>query len=108
MAFRHEKVCSLLQNLSASFISREFIGKPGILISVTKIEISKDFKKSTVFVSIFPEEKEKEILKSLKRRLSDLRDYVKSNAKMKFLPFFEIKTDQGEKRRQKIEELLKK
>lgn len=108
MSFRQEKVCSLLQNITASFISREFIGIPGVLISVIKIEISNDFKKAKIFVSIFPEGKEKEIFKLLKRKLGDLREYVKSRAKMKFLPFFEIEIDQGEKKRQKIEELLRK
>lgn len=108
MAFRQEKVCSLLQNIAASFISREFIGMPGILISVTKVEASNDLKKAKIFVSIFPEEKEKEIFKLLKRKLSGLREYAKSRAKMKFLPFFEIEIDQGEKKRQKIEELLRK
>lgn len=108
MSFRREKVCSLLQDMAASFISREFIAVPSILISVTGVKISSDLKKAKILVSIYPIEKEKEVLEVLKSRLSDLRNYVKSQIKMKFLPFFEIDIDEGEKSRQRVEELLKK
>lgn len=108
MSFRREKVCSLLQNTATSFISREFAAAPSILVSVTKVEVSSDLKKAKIFVSIYPIEKEKEALEALKNRLSDLRNYVKSQIKMKFLPFFEIDIDRGEKSRQRIEEILRK
>ena len=106
MTIRQEKVCALLQNIVSSFISHESIALSGTLISVTKIEITSDFKKAKIFINVFPEDKEKETLNLLKNRLSDLKQYVKTRIKMKFLPFFEIEIDKGEKSRQRIEEIL--
>ena len=106
MAFRQEKIDSFLKGAAASFIERRIGANSGAIISVIKIKTSKDLRKAKIFVSIFPEDKEKEILPLLRKNLSDLRDCVKSQSKMKFLPFFEIKIDKSEKSRQKIEKLL--
>ncbi|MEW5908110.1 MAG: ribosome-binding factor A [Patescibacteria group bacterium] len=105
MAFRQEKVSSVLKNIIASFLQSDPFY--GIIISVTRIEISGDLKKAKVFISIFPSEKEKEILDSLHKKRNDLREFIKSRLKMKFLPHLEIEIDKGEKARQKIDKILK-
>jgi ribosome-binding factor A len=105
MAFRQQKVDSLLRNIVSSFIKNKFYS--GTLISVMKVETSKDFKKANIFISIFPEKKEKEILELLKKEMTELKNYAKSKFKMKFLPFFEIKIDKDEKKRERIEEILR-
>lgn len=108
MAFRQEKIDSFLKGAAASFIERRIGISSGAIISVIKAKTSKDLKMTKIFVSIFPEDKEKEILFLLHKNLSGLRDYVKSQSKMKFLPFFEIEIDKSEKSRQKIERILNK
>ncbi len=108
MSFRQEKVSSLLKSVAASFIQKEIPIATGILISVTGVNLSKDLKMASVLVSVFPEKKEKETVKILKRNRSRLREYAKPFLKMKFLPYFEIEIDKGEKRRQRIDEILHK
>ncbi len=104
MAFRIEKVNSLLMQLASAFLQKE---ASGALVTITRIETSKDLKLSKIFISIFPESKEKEIFGKIKAKAGEFRDYSSSKIKMKFLPYFEFEIDQGEKARAKIDELLK-
>jgi len=98
---RTERVSSTLKKVIAQFLREEGGSFP--LITVTKISISKDLKYSTVYLSVFPDDKEKEILMSLEKKKKDLRNFVKLNMRLKVLPLFELKIDGGEKHRQKID-----
>lgn len=104
MGIRQEKARSLIKDLAGSFI-REKAG-PGAIVSVTNVDISSDLKNAIIFVSIYPDEKEKETFSKIKSDLGELRSYVKSKMKSKFIPYFDIKIDKGEKNRQKIERIL--
>jgi ribosome-binding factor A len=103
---KQERVNALLRNLVSSFIRTE-IGK-GAIVTVMRLETSKDLRFAKIFVSVFPEEKEKEVFELLKKKSFQLHRCLKSQLKMKFLPivFFEI--DKGAKIERKIEEILKK
>ena len=103
-ARRQEKVNSLLRRLTASFLTKQSAG--GAVITITRIETSKDLKSSKIFISIFPENKEKEILTSLKGKVGELRKFIGSQIKMRFLPRFEFAIDEGEKARQRIDKIL--
>ena len=104
MTLRQDKVSSLIKNMAADFLRGES-GKIS-LITVIKAEVSKDLKKSTIYVTIFPEDKEVAALDFLKRRRADFRDYFKkSKVNMKTIPFFDFEIDAGEKNRQRIDEL---
>ena len=100
---RQEKVNSLLKNLSADFLKKN---ADNSIITITRLETSKDLKTAKIFISIFPESKETETIKFLKSRIGELREFVGSKIKMKFLPHLEFEIDKGEKERQKIEKLL--
>ncbi len=102
---RQEKVNSLLKNLAAYFLSKK---TTGAIITVTRVETSKDLKSAKIFISIFPETKEKEMLDLMNERKGELRKYIGSQIKMKFLPTLEFEIDKAEKSRKRIEELLRK
>ncbi len=101
---RQEKVNSLLKNLAASFLSKK---TADVLITITRIETSKDLKSAKIFISIFPENKEKETLIWLNGEKNELRKFIGSQIKMKFLPSLEFEIDKEERSRKRIEELLK-
>ena len=48
------------------------------------------------------------IPKFLKRKRSDFRDFVKDNARLARIPFFDFEIDKGEKNRRQVEEASKK
>ena len=103
MTTRQEKVSSLIQKLTAEFLQNE--SNKISLITVTKSDISKDLKKGTIFITVFPEDKEKIALAFVKRQLKDLRLYLRKNLKIKFAPFLDVKIDIGEKNREEIENI---
>lgn len=106
MGLKHEKVKVLLREFAADFVSRESNKKS--LITVTRTDISKDYKKSTIFVTTLPESAEKEAVTFLNRKKWDFREFVKKKSKLRIIPEFDFKIDQGEKARQRLDEISNK
>jgi len=102
---RNEKVANLIKELAATFLERE--SNNTSLVTVTGASVSSDLKLGTVFITVLPEEKEHDALDFAKRKRSELRDFVKKNLNTKSIPFLDIEIDQGEKHRQRIDELLR-
>jgi len=102
--FRNEKIKNSVRELAATFIERE--AGPTSLITVTRVLLSPDGKRATIMVSVMPQEKEKAAYGFIKRNLGELRKYISKNLKINPVPFLDIEIDQGEKNRQKIDELL--
>lgn len=104
--FRNEKIQNRIRELAAIYIERE-AGKTS-LITVTRVVISPDNKRAKIMVSVLPQEKEQAAYGFIKRNLGELRKYVSSNLKINPIPFLDVEIDEGEKNRQKIDELLSK
>jgi ribosome-binding factor A len=105
MTERNDKVANLIKELSAQFLERE--NNNTSLITVTSCTVSPDIKKASIFITVLPDSKEKTALSFVKRKRGELRDYLKKNMNTKVTPFIDILIDQGEKNRQKIDELLR-
>lgn len=100
---RNDRLISLFRELAASFIRNEAGTSP--LITVTTANVSSDFSHATIFVTVYPEEKEAHALNFLKRKGSEFRGFVKQNARLKVIPFFDFQIDVGEKHRQHLDSL---
>lgn len=105
MSRRQDKLNSLLKNLAASFIKTDIDSKA--MVTVTRTETSDDLRLAKIFISVYPENGEKEIIDSLKNKAHDFRNYLKSKIKMKFLPSIVFEIDRELKMERKIEEILK-
>ncbi|MHB1118242.1 MAG: ribosome-binding factor A [Minisyncoccota bacterium] len=101
---RQEKMREFLREIAAKFFLRE--GGTRSLITVTDATISPDFKRATIYITTIPTSEEERALDFAKRKRSDLREYIKENAKLRTLPVLEVKLDEGERSRQRIDELL--
>lgn len=104
---RSGRVLALIQKLAANFIERE-ADIVGALLTVTRVEITPSFKEARIFVSVWPEKKEGEVKKFLENSQKEFYEYMKKNIKIKYMPFFEFKIDEGERARQRVEEILRK
>lgn len=104
--FRNEKIQNHIKELSALFIERE--AGPTSLITVTRVIMTPDNRKAKIMISVLPREKEKAAYGFIRRNLGELRKYVTKNLKVNPIPFLDIEIDEGEKNRQKIDELLLK
>lgn len=104
--FRDEKMISLIERLAADFI-RDVAG-PSSLITVTRATFFEKANHATVFISVFPTEKEGTALEFARRKKSEFREYVREHAKMRAIPIFEFEIDRGERNRQLIDDLARK
>jgi ribosome-binding factor A len=102
---RNEKVANQIKELAAEFLGRE--NNRTSLITVISCDTSPDLKKATIFITVLPNSKEHDALDFAKRKRAEIRDYLKKKMNLKIIPFLDIKIDEGEKNRQKIDELLR-
>ncbi len=100
---RQDKMRALLRDVAAKFFTRE--AGSHSLITVTDTTISPDFKRGTIYITCFPTSEEGRALDFAKRKRTDLREFLKENAKLRSLPVLEVKIDEGERNRQRIDEL---
>lgn len=100
---RKEKIVETIAHAAAEFIQSE--SNNNSMITVTDVNISDDFQKSTVFVTVFPEDFETPALDFLKRNLHEFRDFIKEKTRLQHIPWFNFQIDAGEKKRQRIEEI---
>ena len=92
--------------ITQDFFQRESSGAS--MITVTRTEVSRDMKHGTIFISVFPENKEDAAINFAKRMRSELRHFVMKRLPVKVIPFFEVEIDFGEKNRLHVDELLRK
>ncbi len=99
-----EKLRSAIMGLAGEFIEAE--SNRTSLITVTDCKVSEKMKNATVFVTVFPEDKEKAAMEFLRRKGRDFQKYLREKARIRMAPFVTFEPDMGEKNRQKIDELL--
>lgn len=103
---RQQQVSERIAHLAGEFLVRE--SNHETLITVTHATVSPDLKNATIFLSVMPQERESEALSFAKRQRSEFREYVREHAVLKFLPFFDFTIDEGEKNRQRIDDLTRR
>jgi len=96
----------LVRDLAARFLEQE--SNRTSLISVTRVEMSKNTEGMNIYLSVFPVKNEKRAFDFITRKESGFRKFVAQNTKIKKLPRFIFNLDLGEKNRQRIEDLLRK
>ena len=109
MGRRHVQVAEELAHMAGGFLARE-AANPSVygLITVTRAELTEDFKNATVLLSILPHTKEEEALRFAKRARSDFRKYIKEHSFLRPVPTIDFEIDYGEKNRQRIDDLTRK
>jgi ribosome-binding factor A len=102
---KHVRFAGIITELAARFIQTEANTDP--LITVTRVDLSKDWKRVIVFVTTIPDGREGDAMIFLKRTAGDMRQYFKKHGRMKHIPHLEFMYDAGEKHRQHMDELVK-
>jgi ribosome-binding factor A len=102
--YRGEKIANHIRELAAVFIEKE--ASPASLITVTRVLLSPDNKQATIMISVMPREKEQAAYGFLKRNLGEMRKQITKGLKINPIPYLDVAIDEGEKNRQKIDELL--
>jgi len=107
MAIRNhnEKLEQAITQEAAAFFERE--GNRTALITVTQTVLTKRGNGATLFISVFPEDKEKTALDFVNRNLGELRKVLREKIRSRAIPSLKVIPDHGEKTRDHINKLLK-
>lgn len=106
MSLRQEKVNALIKQQVAELMTREVNFKPGILVTVSKVDTSPDLRYTQIFVSVFPEKESEYAIKTLKKESFSLQGKLNKKMVMKPLPRIEFRLDPTEVKADEVEKLL--
>ena len=90
---RKGRAASLLKDVVSSFIRFEV--NPDAMVTVMRLEMTNDLRLAKVFISVFPEDKEREILATLKKKNREFKNFMKDKIKMRILPSVLFEIDKG-------------
>ena len=102
---RETKLKDVIKVAAAEFLQRE--SNYTSMLTITDVSLSEKSNRAVVFFTVLPEDKEKGALDFVKRKRAEFREFFKSKARMRALPFFDFEIDKGEKNRQKIDEIAR-
>ncbi len=102
---RHDRVDSLIKQMSAEFIQAE--ANPNPLITVTGIKTAPDYHNSTIYITTIPEEREEDALVFLKRHAGEMRHFIMKKSNLKVVPHLNFEIDRGERHRQHIDDVAR-
>lgn len=107
MSFRMQKVNSLIREQLGEILNRELDLKPGVFLTVFKVDTTNDLRYANVFVSVFPEKEGDYVMTALKNEKSNIQRILNKKLHMKILPKLVFKLDKTEVEADEIEKILK-
>ena len=105
MSERQARVANIIQECAARFVQQEANTDP--LITITRVDISPDLKRAIIFFTTIPDGKEDVALIFLKRSGTEMRQFLKENARLKRIPNLDFMLDAGERHRQHIDDVMR-
>ena len=80
---RQKKISKVLQKDITEIIQEKMKkqGTKGVLVSVTKVDVSADFSSAKVFLSVFPSAMSQQILKEVSSAAGSIKHHVSQKAK---------------------------
>lgn len=107
MSLRIQKVNSLISKELSEILARELDLKPGVFITIAKVDTTKDLRYSHIFISVFPESEINYVQKTLEHELGIIQKKLHKKLHMKILPKIRFKIDTTEAQADEIEKILK-
>lgn len=107
MSDRINKVNDLVRAHLNDIILKELSLKPGVFLTISKIDTSADLRYTRVFVSIFPEKEIDYTQKTLEKEIYRIQGALNKKLSMRPLPRIEFKVDLTESKAEEIEKLLR-
>ncbi|MEX2033453.1 MAG: 30S ribosome-binding factor RbfA [Candidatus Colwellbacteria bacterium] len=104
-SYRREQLSSLIQKKLGELIIRHIEFRPGSLATISEVEVSADFKKATVWVSVIPGEAGEEALEILKKARGFLQYHLGEEIRARVIPRIEFALDRGAEHAARIEKI---
>lgn len=106
MSKRIQQVNQLIKKELSQIILKEIEFPFGVLVTLTRVETTKDLKESNIWISALPEEKLKNVLEILNKNIYILQQKLNKRLKMKPLPKLKFLEEKKTKEAGRIEEIL--
>jgi ribosome-binding factor A len=103
-AHHHEQRTLELQEAAATFVGT--VSNRASLITITRSVLTPNEDRVTFYVSVFPVEAEGPAVGFLMRKRAECKEYLKKTLQNGKIPHVEFVLDEGEKKRQRVDELL--
>ena len=105
---RMERVNSEVKKSLSSIISYDLKDPrlEDVMITITKCEVTKDMKNCKTFLTVMPEDKEKEIIKLIKNSEAFIKRQLAQKVLLRNVPTINFVIDETEKYGAKIDRLL--
>jgi len=107
MSHRIEKINELIKRNISEILARELDLKPGVFITLTKVDTTFDLRYSNVFISIYPDSESRYVISAIENELYGIQKNLNKKLHMKPLPKIIIRIDSTESEADVIEKLLK-
>lgn len=108
MSFRLQKVNSLIREQIGEIFGRELDIKPGVFLTVSKVDTTRDLRYTHIFVSVFPEKESNYVMVALENERNGIQRKLNKRLHMKILPKISFKLDTTEAEADEIEKILRK
>lgn len=103
---RQKRVASLIKEKLSRLLIEGFQDSTSGLITVTRIEMSKDLKTAYVYLSIFGSTQKESTLEALDKKKGFLRKSIASQVKLKYNPLLIFSLDPASDYEAKIDKLI--
>jgi ribosome-binding factor A len=107
MSFRIQKVNSLIREEIGDIFNRELNIKPGVFLTIAKVDTTRDLRYTHISVSVFPEKEGNYVMVALRNEKSDIQKNLNKRLNMKILPKIIFKLDTTEAEADEIEKILR-
>lgn len=107
MSNRLPRINELIKKYVSEILARELDLKPGLFLTLSKVDTTPDLRYTRIFVSVFPEQEENYAMKTLKKEAYRIQGVLNKKLHLKILPRIEFFSDHTESRADKIEKILK-
>lgn len=106
MSNRIDKVNELLSQQLAEYFNREVEFPDNALVTIIKIETSKDLSRAVVWLSVLPTSQRGSALLTLKNSAKDLNHFLKKALFIRRIPHFEFRIDDTEEKAAIVEDII--
>ena len=108
MSKRSEQVAGLIQHKLNGIINREIEWPEGVMITITKVEISADLKYAKIWLVCTPEEKTGMAYGVLRDKNKKLRNFLSQELTLHVVPKITFRVDKAGQAVEEVEKLLQK
>ena len=106
MSYQNERLSSFLKKEIAIYLTKNFPHPTDVFISVTEVVVDQSLETAKIFISVFPDKKANDILKSIKAYENEIRKFLSSRLRRHKIPKINFVLDKNFESGIRLEKLL--